>query len=104
METKIDEAKLRNQFQLSKELQHEFANDFESFKAFTAADLAGRIRNCMGKCSMMSLEEFRCSEELERLGKEIEKNTAALERAKAMQAKSDQADYEAGVPCAPPEF
>ena len=102
MGTTTDEAKLKSQFQASEELRTEFANDFESFVVFSKANLAGRVRLCMGKCSMMSLEEFRCSEELERLGREIEKKTAEIKRAKELQMKSaedESGQYENAEPC-----
>ena len=97
---KFDEEKMQNQFQLSEELQCEFGGDFGAFVAFSRADLAGRVRLCTPKsCMMMSVADFHNSQELTRLTEEIEKKSAALKRAKEIQDKSAQADYERGTPC-----
>jgi len=103
METKkIDEKELRNRFNLSDDLKREFGGDFESFKAFSEADLAGRIGICTpGNCQMMTVAEFHNSQELTRLTAELEKKTAALKQVNEKIAEDEKRQAAAGVTCEP---
>ena len=87
MKTK-DETKLRNQFNLSEDLRREFGEDFESFKAFSFADAAGRVHISRPTCSVsMSVEQFNDSVELKQLNEKLEANKAELKRLSALQNK-----------------
>lgn len=53
--TKLDEKKLRAEFEASEVLQAEFGRDIDAYLAFKKADAAGRVHACGSEgCSMMS--------------------------------------------------